>query len=135
MLVGFQNTTTGQIQSVDDAHGLPTAAAVSTVAPTAQTTTNAYVAVTGSVIDTLALRSVSYTIVDTDPTLTLKWKVQGANISDFSDAVDVQAEATITANGGTGSYSTATAPYRYYRVVVMDGSGHGVASVHGIAKG
>jgi hypothetical protein len=108
--------------------------APSAVTPADQTTTNAYADVTGSTLDTLNYCSVSYTIVNVHATLTIKWKVLGANISDFSDAVEIQAEATIAANGGVGSYSVAQAPFRYYKIQVIDGSGHGTARVRGLAK-
>ena len=47
----------------------------SEVAPANQTTTNAYAESVGSTLDTLNLRSVSYTILNVHATLTIKWKV------------------------------------------------------------
>ena len=108
----------------------------SEVAPANQTTTNAYADVVGSTLDTLNLRSVSYTILNVHATLTIKWKVLGANAADFSDAVEVKAEASLAAaSAAVGGYSTTQAVWRYYKVQVLDDSGHGTARVHGIAKG
>jgi hypothetical protein len=115
--------------------GIGGAVVVDLVAPTAQNTTNSYAAVTGSTIDIRAFRSVSYSIRNSAGVNSLDWKVQAANVSDFSDVVDVKAEAAVAA-AGIDSYAVAQAPYSYYRVVVKStvADTPGTAVVHGIAK-
>ena len=89
---------------------------------------------TGSTLDTLNRRTVAYTIVETGGAQSIKWKVLGGNASDFSDAQVVQAERTVLASA-VDSYSAEVALWRYYRVQIVDGSGHGQATVRGICKG
>jgi hypothetical protein len=110
-----------------------TDAAVSEVTPTAQASTNAYADVAGSTLDTQLFGSVSYTLVNAAQTIT--WKVLGANASDFSDAVIVQAAADVLA-AASANYSAAPAVWRYYKVQIIDkvGGTHGTVTVRGIAK-
>jgi hypothetical protein len=117
------------------ASGIGSASVIDLVNPAAQNTTDTYAAVTGSTMDVRAFRSVSYTIVNSAGANAIHWKVQGANVSDYSDAVDVKAEASVAA-AAIDSYAVAQAPYSYYRVVVKSaGAGNvGIANVHGVAK-
>jgi len=102
-----------------------------TVSPTAQESTAALVAL--GAIDCGPWASLSYTIkvVTND----VDWVVYGANQSDYSDEQVVQAQATVAA-AASGTYAVAQAPYRYYRVKIVDTAGgvHGTATVVGIAK-
>ena len=83
------------------------------VAPAETESTNTYVAL--GPITVGSLRSVSITIkVATD---SIDWTVFGANQSDFSDEVEVQAEAAVGA-GSNASYSVAQAPYLNYRAKI-----------------
>ncbi len=98
-----------------------------------QTSTASTVVVAGSEIDATQCKTVCYTAVCA--TNAIKWSVFGANVSDYSDEVAVQAATTI-ASGAAGSYSTTAAPFRFYRVKVVDDSGgtHGSITVNGVAK-
>lgn len=106
----------------------------SIVSPAAQASTNAYAAITGSTLTMKEYLALAYTIKVA--TNAIKWKVQGANSSDFSDAVDVQAEATVAA-AAVGYYAVSIAPYIYYRVVIIDDAApnHGTVTLVGVAKG
>ena len=117
------------------AFAVPMIRAADVVTPTVQATVDAtFVDVAGSTIDALYFQSVSFTVVNTGAQ-TIKWKVLGANASDFSDVVEVQGSATIVA-GASGSYSTAAAVWRYYKVQVADNvaASHGAATLRGVAK-
>lgn len=105
----------------------------SEVTPAAQASVAAYADVAGSTLDTLMYGSVAYTLVNA--TQTISWKVLGANASDFSDAVEVQAEADVLA-AGVASYSATVAVWRYYKVQIKDkvGGTHGTVTVRGVAK-
>ncbi len=107
--------------------------AVSEVTPAAQASVNAYADVIGSTLDTQMYGSVAYTLVNA--TQTISWKVLGANASDFSDAVEVQAEADVLA-AASASYSATVAVWRYYKVQIKSkvAGVHGTATVRGIAK-
>lgn len=106
------------------------------VAPSDQTSTNTFAAVTGSVLDTYFKLSVAYTIKNVHGANSIDVRVVGANVSDFSDAVVVNGPTTLAAAAIT-SYTVSIAPYRYYRVeekaTVNDTQG--TARVRGIAKG
>lgn len=104
---------------------------VKKVSPAAQTSTAAYAVVAGSNIDVTDYIALAYTIKVI--TNSIKWKVMGANISDFSDEVEVQSEASVAATASS-SYAVSIAPYAYYRVKIIDDAGHGVVTVTGIAK-
>ena len=108
-------------------------AQVSEVTPAAQASTNAYADVVGSTLDTQLFGSVSYTLVNAAQTIT--WRVLGANASDFSDSVIVQAAADVLA-AASASYSATVAVWRYYKVQIIDkvGGTHGTVTVRGIAK-
>jgi hypothetical protein len=97
-------------------------------APTAQLTIDADHALHGSEVDMAGYTSLSYTL--TCITNGVTWTVQGANVSDYSDAVVAQAAAAV-AVGAVGSYSTALAVFRYYRVLIKAtvGSSQGTATV------
>ncbi len=84
-------------------------------------------------IDVRGYRSLSYTLLAT--VQTLKWTVYGANLSDYSDEVVVQAEATVAA-GAVGSYAVTQAPFGYYRVKVANNAGGvvGTAQIQAYAK-
>lgn len=99
----------------------------------AQASTNAFATVPGADIDARAFRSVSYTIAVTGNAVT--WQVLGANAADYSDAVVVQAGASVPA-GSNSSYSIQQAPFSFYRVQIQDtvGGTHGNATVNGTAK-
>ena len=60
--------------------------------PNVQASTNAY-AMLGVVLDCRAANSVALTVINADQTIT--YKVQGANRSNFTDAVEVQAPADL----------------------------------------
>ncbi len=98
-----------------------------------QASTNATVVVAGAEIDATQFRSVCYTIAVA--THDVDWSVFGANASDYSDEVAVLAATKVSA-GANSSYSVAQAPFRYYRVKIVDdvGGTHGTATVNGIAK-
>ena len=107
---------------------------VYTVAPVDQTSANAETVLAGSELDARPWRSLSYTIHVI--THDIDWVVYGANASDYSDAVVVQASATVVI-GASSSYATTQAVYAYYRVTITShvGGAHGVATVAGICKG
>lgn len=106
---------------------------VVTCAPTGQLSTASTAVVTDSGLDTGAFTSVAYTV--TVATQAIKWSVFGANSSDYTDEVAVQAATTVAA-AASGSYTATPAPFRYYRVKIIDDSGgvHGTATVRGVAK-
>ena len=90
-----------------------------------QTATASYVDLTGSKVDAANASSLAYTVKNTHATLTTKYKVMGAINDVDAEYVEVQAEATVAANGGTGSYSTTNPTFRFYKIKIIDGSGHG----------
>ena len=102
------------------------------VSPAAQASTAEYVVLAGSEMTVLEYICLAYTILIA--TFSVKWKVFGANTSDFSDEVEVQGEASVAA-AAASSYAVTVAPYAYYRVKIIDDAGHGSATVVGIAKG
>jgi hypothetical protein len=116
-----------QVQAGNRLADLGTTGAVS------QASTNAYATVTGADLDAGAFRSVSYTISVITNAVT--WQVLGANSADYSDAVVVQAGASVAA-GANSSYSVQQAPFRYYRVQIEDtaAGSHGTATVNGVCK-
>lgn len=107
---------------------------VTTCTPDAQASTASTAVVTGSGLDTGPHLTACYTIKVA--TNAIKWSVFGANVSDYSDEVAVLSAATV-ASGANSSYTASPAPFRYYRVKIIDDSGgvHGTATVNGIAKG
>ncbi|MFA5866911.1 MAG: hypothetical protein WC891_02980 [Actinomycetota bacterium] len=108
--------------------------AVDIVEPAAQTSANAYAAITGGDVDARMWRSVAMTVLVA--TNTIKWTVYGANASNFSDEVVVQAEAVV-AVGAAGTYAVAQAPYSYYRAKIASNVAdtHGVVTYRAILKG
>lgn len=103
--------------------------------PSAQTTTDAYADVAGSVIDTgdKSIGSLAIVLRNTHVANDIDWKVLGS--IDGSTYVEVQAEATIQ-QSSSGTYSTTTAVWRYYKVQVKAtvGASQGTAVAHLIAK-
>lgn len=102
-----------------------------TVAPAGLLSTNSFVAL--APVDARAWQSLSYTIKVA--TQSVDWEVFGANASDYSDEVSVQAAAAVVA-AGKSSYSTAQAVWGFYRVKIKStvNDVHGTATVVGIAK-
>lgn len=84
-------------------------------------------------IDVRGYQSLSITLLAT--VQTLKWTVYGANLSDYSDEVVVQAEAVVAADA-VGSYTTTQAPFGFYRAKVANNAGGvvGTAQVQAYAK-
>jgi hypothetical protein len=109
--------------------------AATVVSPAAQASTDAWTDVAGSTLDTLNRLAVSYTCVNSGAD-TISWRVLGANASDFSDAVEVQASADILTTAAA-SYSTDTAVWRYYKIQIESkvAGTPGAATVNGVAKG
>jgi hypothetical protein len=66
----------------------------------------------------------------------LQWRVVGANAADFSDEVIVQTAADVAA-GDSAAFMPTSAPYRFYRVEIIDkvGGSHSTAVLHGFGKG
>lgn len=102
------------------------------VNPTAQASVAAYADVAGSTLDTLYFKSVSYTLINADQTIT--YQILAGNRADFADAVVVKTANILAA--GTDTYAVAQAPYRYYKVQIKDAVGgtHGTTGVYGLAK-
>jgi len=100
--------------------------------PAAQASTNSYADVTGSKIDTAGRKCVSYICTNTGAN-EIDWKVLGSN--DDSAYIEIQAEAGIAA-AASGSYGTAAAPYKYYKVQIKAASGgsQGEATLKGYTK-
>jgi hypothetical protein len=98
-----------------------------------QTSTSSTVVVAGSEMDVTQFPVLSYTAVVASHDI--DWSVFGANTADYSDEVAVLT-ATKIATGATSSYSTTNAPYRFYRVKVIDDVGgvHGTLLISGVAK-
>lgn len=111
--------------------GVPPAIVTGAVGP--QTSTASTVVVAGAEMDVTQFPVLSYTAKAA--TNDIDWSVFGANASDYSDEVAVLT-ATKIAAGANASYTTANAPYRYYRVKVIDdvGGTHGAITVSGCAK-
>ena len=97
------------------------------------TSVNTLEPVVGSEIDASVYQSVSYSMAVA--TNDVQVGVYGANASDFSDEVAVDALASIAA-GAQRSYAVSLAPYRFYRVKAdptVDAT-HGTVTVKGVAK-
>jgi len=103
------------------------------VAPAAQDSVDALTVLAGSAMDARPWKSVCYTIHVTGNTVA--WTVFGANASDYSDEVVVQAEAPVAANAN-GAYAVAQAPYGFYRVKIRSNAAGlpGTALLRGICK-
>jgi len=110
---------------------LPPALVTGAVGP--QTSTSSTVVVSGAEIDATQYQTVCYTAICA--TNAVKWSVFGANVSDYSDEVAVLSATTIN-SGANASYTVSPAPFRYYRVKVIDDTGgvHGTITVNGVAK-
>ena len=107
---------------------------VDIVAPVGQLSTASTVVLAGAELDARGFRSLAYTVKVA--TQSVDWSVFGANASDYSDEVAVQAATTVVA-GAAGSYVVAQAPYSFYRCKLIDtvGGVHGTATIRGILKG
>jgi hypothetical protein len=107
---------------------------IETVTPDAQASVAAETVLDGSEIDARGWRSLAYTLLNADETIT--YRVYGANASDYSDEVVVSGPTDILA-AAASSYAVAQAPYGYYRVKILDkvGGTHGTVTLAGIAKG
>lgn len=104
----------------------------SIVEPDAQNGTASWAAVAGSEIDARPFDSLAYTIVAS--TNSIDWRVIGANSSDYSDGVIVQASETLAA-AAIGSFTAVPPPFAYYRVEMKNtGGSTGSGLVRGIAK-
>jgi hypothetical protein len=103
------------------------------VTPNIQASTASAAVVVGSDMDMRPWRSLSYTILNADQTIT--WWVYGANAANFSDEVIVDGPSDVLASG-IDSYDVQQAPYAYYRVKIIDkvGGVHGNCRVVGVAK-
>jgi hypothetical protein len=108
-------------------------AEIYTVAPDAQTSTNATVVLDGSEMDVRPWKTLAYTLSVITNTIT--YTVFGANLSTYADEVIVQA-ATDIAAAANGSYAIVNPPYAYYRVKILTkvNPNHGVVTLNGIAK-
>lgn len=106
------------------------------VSPVAQNTvSDTFVDLTGSTLDTLNYRSVSFTIVNTGAG-SIKWQVLGDIVNTFATAQVVKASAPILAAAVDG-YSIAQAPWRFYKIQIGDtvNGVHGQATAYGLEKG
>jgi hypothetical protein len=100
-----------------------------------QTSTNTAALVVGSTLNAWQGLSVAYTIVNAGND-TISWIVYGANSSDLTDKVIVQASADI-AKDASGSYSAFVAPYGFYCVYIVSkvNGAPGTVTVRGNVKG
>jgi len=108
--------------------------AASTIAPAAQASTNAYVLVAGSILDTLNTRLANFTIENSGAE-SIDWKVLAGNTVTLSEAIEAQAEATVAA-AAYGTFSVNPAVWRYYGVYVKSSAPDtpGEATVIGVTK-
>ena len=106
-----------------------------TISPAAQASTASYVIVAGSLVNTAARHTLSYTIKNTGAE-SIDWKVVGGNLSDPSDGVIVNNVATITAGAYGTAYNATSLPYQWYAVYIVDtvAASHGEATLAAIAK-
>jgi hypothetical protein len=100
-----------------------------------QVSTNTSAEVVGSKLSAWQGLSMSYTIVNSGDD-TLSWIVYGANSSDLSDKVIVNASADVLSDGAS-SYSVFVAPFSFYVVYIKSkvDDTPGTAVVNGIVKG
>lgn len=99
-----------------------------------QTATASYVDLTGSKVDAANATTLAYTVKNAHATLTTKWKVMGAINDVDAEYVEVQAEASVAANGGLATYATTNPAYRFYKIKIIDGTGHGTLEGASILK-
>lgn len=103
--------------------------------PTAQTTTNSYADLVGSLIDAANYASIAMTIKNTHATNHIYWKVLASiNGTDF---VEVRAQSQVDANSAEiESFTETPALYRYYKVQVktVSSGNHGTAVLSVIGK-
>jgi len=125
--VSIDQTTMGTTNAVSRA--------ATVVTPSATASTNTYVLVPNALIDTLNSFSGTFTILNTGAD-SINWKVLAGNGSGLTEAIEAQAEATVTA-GAYGTFSVTPAIWRYYGVYIMSSAPDtpGEATVVGTAKG
>ena len=99
-----------------------------------QASTNTSTLVAGSKLTAWQGMAVSYTIINAGAD-TIQWAVYGANASDLSDKVLLQALADV-AKDATASYSAFVAPYSYYCVNIKSkvNDTPGTVTVRGVVK-
>ena len=114
MTTSSKNISAPQVRTIRDSQ--------TTTIPV-QTATASYVDLAGSKVDARNSSSVAFVLKNAHGSLTSKYKIL-ASIDDVT-YVEVQAEATLTAAGGTGGYVTTAPAYNYYKAQLIDGSGHG----------
>ena len=100
-----------------------------------QASVNANTLVANGTLDAGAAFSVSFTIENSGAE-SIDYEVVAGNLEDLSDAVVVQASATLT-SGSFGTYAVSIAPYSYYGIMIAStvGGAHGEATIRGRAKG
>ena len=105
------------------------------VSPADQETTDDYVDVSGSKLNSINKKRIAFTVKNTDGVNAIKYKVL-ASIDD-SSYVEVQAEAILAATA-IGSYTASyeESGYKYFKVQIKAsvGSSQGDAQVRGYAK-
>ena len=122
---------TPQAYQPDPVAGFRAVVLQSTVA--SYTSTSSTVMVPGSDFDAVMWSTIAITAKVTTNAVT--WSVFGANLADYSDAIQLQVPASISANG-VGSYSASFFPYAYCFVKATDtvGGTHGSISLNVMAK-
>lgn len=123
MTTASKNASATQVRAIRDSQ---------TVTLPVQTTTASYVDLAGSVIDARTASALAYVLKNAHASLTAKYTVYGS--IDGITYVVVQVEATIAAAGGTATYSVVNPAYGYYKVGIVDGSGHGTVEGAVITK-
>jgi len=125
--VGIDQTTNGTTNAVSRA--------ATVIAPAATASTNAYVLVPSSLLDTLYSLVATFTIRNTGAD-SINWKVIAGNNSGLAEAIEAQAEATVL-SGAYGTFSVNPAIWRYYGVYIKSTVDNtpGQATVVGITKG
>jgi hypothetical protein len=103
--------------------------------PIAQASTNAWILVAGSLMDTINDSMFSYTIRNSGAQ-TISWKILAGNTITLAEAIEIKASADILTTA-RDSYSSTAAVWRYYGVYITDkvGGVHGEATVVGVSKG
>lgn len=100
--------------------------------PSDQETTNTYVDISNSIINTDSKGLISYTCKNTDGANSLDWKVLASN--DGTTYIEAQAEASLAA-AAVGTF-TSIAYYKYYKVQIKAtvADSQGDAQLRGISK-
>jgi len=118
---------------IDENKIFPDRITCATVSGTVTTPTATYLP-TATIDASYVAKAISYTIKVSGPG-GATYKIQGANISDFSDVIDEKGATTIGATTN-GCWTANCIVYNHYRVAVMATSGGTTATaiVTGIAK-